>query len=135
MNPPDYYHPLATLYPLGLAQSCIQCRCEALPYFWETTVFQLGYGGYIDGLFQFASEAVTDQIQIIRVPSQAVHNEIPGQRYTLDDVLKLMRQDRYQERYTALRRVLMWWPTKDTSIPEGLRRTFGKDIEICFYTD
>ncbi|RYN48195.1 hypothetical protein AA0118_g11914 [Alternaria tenuissima] len=63
-DPPDFCSPRATSYPLGLAQACTQCNYEAIPYFWKTTVFRLGY---LSEAFKFTNQALLNQIQIIRI--------------------------------------------------------------------
>ncbi|RYO21275.1 hypothetical protein AA0111_g9708 [Alternaria arborescens] len=124
-DPPGFYSPPPTSNPLGLAQTCTQCRYEALPYFWKTTVFQLGYDVYLSGSFEFASQAVIDQIQIIRY----------GDRNDWEPVRRLS-QNLFLGTFAVVRKVLMQQEDKDTSSIEMLlRRNFGKDIEICYYND
>ncbi|RII13561.1 hypothetical protein CUC08_Gglean004331 [Alternaria sp. MG1] len=121
-DPPDFCSPRATSYPLGLAQACTQCNYEAIPYFWKTTVFRLGY---LSEAFKFTNQALLNQIQIIRI----------GKGDVMLFATRLF-QSRYQVRYTALRRVLMWRPDRDTRLlEEVLKREFGMDIEICSCTD
>ncbi|RYN69246.1 hypothetical protein AA0117_g10939 [Alternaria alternata] len=122
-DPPDFWAPRATPYPLGLAQTCTQCNYEALPYFWRTTVFRLRN---LSESLEFTNQALLNQIQIIRIERGNV----------MPSVMRLS-QSRYQVSYAALRRVLIWRrPDRNTSLLEGaLKVKFGKDIEICFYTD
>ncbi|CAN9170675.1 unnamed protein product [Alternaria sp. RS040] len=124
---PDFDCPPGISYPLGLVQSCTQCRYEALPYFWKTTVFQLRHGLFPSAWADLNSmvQTVFNQIQIIRFEADGMH---------------FILFDRYRhskfKKFTALRKILMQWPNEDTYFPEKFaRRIFGKDIEICFYTD
>ena len=57
-------HGIFARYPMGLAHSSTQCRYEALPHFWNNTVFHL-FDDYMHRRVDVASQSMRDQIEVI----------------------------------------------------------------------
>jgi hypothetical protein len=49
---------------MSLAQTCTQCRYEALPYFWQNTVFYLLYSS-MRSLMRHTSQSLREQIKVV----------------------------------------------------------------------
>ncbi|CAN9209252.1 unnamed protein product [Alternaria alternata] len=124
-NSTESYYPPGTPYPLALAQSCTQCRYEALPYFWKTTIFQLPCLHNISYLLHDTDETLRDQIQILGLGI---------------DVACCFRDDmdlyRYAEGCAALRTVIVCKLLRDTGCAEmNVKRTFGAHIKVSSFVD
>ncbi|OWY45614.1 asparagine synthetase [Alternaria alternata] len=110
------------IHPMSLAQSCTQCRYEALPYFWSSTTFNLGFLG-VDGFAWHVPHDLRHQIKVINVPVGLFQD--------------LVRRESIVERPCArletviLPSYMVHLYSRDY-IEEKLKVSLGKDLEIIY---
>lgn len=107
---------------MSLAQSCTQCRYEALPCFWSSTTFNLGFLG-VDGFAWHVPHDLRHQIKVINVPVGLFQD--------------LVRRESIVERLCArletviLPSYMVHLYSRDY-IEEKLKVSLGKDLEIIY---
>jgi len=107
---------------MSLAQSCTQCRCEALPYFWKYTAFHLIYDR-ISTFVHDKNQDLRDQIEVIHISY--------GIAWDLQVYLR-----GHKGACTKVQKVTVAWGQfgshTEAAVNEAVKDTFGRDAELIY---
>jgi len=108
---------------MSLVQSCTQCRYEALPYFWQNTVFHLLYYD-MRSLMRHISKSMRDQIRVVHPSSDLAWQLEVGvgtpKKRSFSGVLKVIMV------YGHL------FDNEMDVLTKRVKRVFGKDAELVY---